>query len=265
MQIKYPFSNPAIPYPALQLLNQMHERLEEIEGSNQTVVDQTIVGSSMASDITFTSSTSDLVSDNVQEAIEELTTNAAALSDSITDLENTNENIAFLSGTVDTDALLADFPVGKARHFQVNSSGATLTTSQPFFAVNSNGDATGVVAPFDIQSGVQGYMYKSNGGTVVLTYTTAQLTGVPSINFQSGSVAAVNNVGNASNKFLAFPTAFGAGVVPIVTANAFEIAQATFINIESVTNTGFIYTAYRHDGVPISNFSGIQWTAIVPD
>jgi len=36
MNLKYPFSNPAIPYAALQMLNTMHDRIEVLENAPQS-------------------------------------------------------------------------------------------------------------------------------------------------------------------------------------------------------------------------------------
>jgi len=80
---------------------------------------------------------------------------------------------------------------------------------------------------------------------------------------QRGEVPTQNNVGNGADvKTTTFPTPFL--TVPVVTATGFNSTgngQGIVITIVGITTTGFTWVAHRNDGIPFSNYAGLQWTA----
>jgi len=93
-------------------------------------------------------------------------------------------------------------------------------------------------------------------------YEPNSVTTSTSNDIQVGVVPPPNNAGNGTDlKTVTFSSPFNS--VPVVTATGFlSNGQGVLITINSVSATNFTYYAHRNDGIPFSNYAGLQWTAI---
>jgi len=154
------------------------------------------------------------------------------------------------TATIGTDTI--DAGDGNAETMLIMHNGTgTLSLAQ--------GTGMTYTGPASIETGEAVYITYLNGTT-----TVGHKIGGSATTTQMGNVPVGNGSGSGTDvKTTAFPTAFTN--VPIVNAtgvNTTGNGQGAVITILSTSTSGFDWIAHRNDGIPFSNFAGLNWIAV---